>query len=196
MNTCLCGCGQPVNACFVRGHHWRVGVGNYDLISKQQLCHWCKRPFAILDPKHRGHSQPYCSRSCANKSLGTNRRWSSICSWCQQPFSRPNSYILKGSLAFCSQTCRGLWTDARASRGEGQMKYIRRWLLKTRGSQCETCGYSRLPQILVVHHQAGNGSPNMPNNLKILCPTCHAEDHWELSQTLTVTAHKSIVHKH
>jgi 5-methylcytosine-specific restriction endonuclease McrA len=43
---------------------------------------------------------------------------------------------------------------------------------------CERCNYDRYPEILEVHHKDRNRENNTIENLLILCPTCHMEDHF------------------
>lgn len=49
-------------------------------------------------------------------------------------------------------------------------------LLKTRGMCCERCGYEKY-EILQVHHKDGNSRNNHMNNLELICPNCHYEEH-------------------
>ena len=50
-------------------------------------------------------------------------------------------------------------------------------LLKERGVICERCGYSKL-EILQVHHKDKNRLNNNLNNLELICPNCHYEEHF------------------
>ena len=50
-------------------------------------------------------------------------------------------------------------------------------LLKVRGEKCERCGYSKV-QILQVHHKDGNRNNNNLENLALICPNCHYEEHY------------------
>jgi 5-methylcytosine-specific restriction endonuclease McrA len=50
-------------------------------------------------------------------------------------------------------------------------------LLKERGLQCERCGYDKVP-ILQVHHKDRNRQHNELKNLELICPNCHAEEHY------------------
>lgn len=49
-------------------------------------------------------------------------------------------------------------------------------LLKERGKKCEKCNYSKY-QILEVHHKNRNRGNNELENLELICPNCHAEEH-------------------
>lgn len=51
--------------------------------------------------------------------------------------------------------------------------------METRGVVCEICKFSKT-NILVVHHvieRCNGGSDNL-ENLKLICPNCHAEIHY------------------
>ena len=50
-------------------------------------------------------------------------------------------------------------------------------LLQERGIICERCGYEK-QQILQVHHKDRNRSNNILNNLELICPNCHYEEHY------------------
>ncbi len=58
-------------------------------------------------------------------------------------------------------------------------KAIRARIIKVRGNMCELCGYNRV-DILHIHHINRDRTNNDPNNLKLLCPNCHLEQHYIL----------------
>jgi hypothetical protein len=56
---------------------------------------------------------------------------------------------------------------------------VRRWLKETHGERCSECGWAkrhlltgRIP--LTIDHIDGDVSNNRPENLRLLCPNCHA----------------------
>lgn len=49
-------------------------------------------------------------------------------------------------------------------------------LTKERGERCERCGYDKR-EILHVHHKNRNRLDNRKENLEIVCPNCHYEEH-------------------
>jgi len=50
-------------------------------------------------------------------------------------------------------------------------------LMTLRGKKCERCGYDKV-EILQVHHKNRDCSNNELDNLKLLCPNCHFEEHF------------------
>ena len=50
-------------------------------------------------------------------------------------------------------------------------------LLKSRGKNCEKCNYSKY-EILQVHHIDRNRNNNSLENLELICPNCHYEEHF------------------
>lgn len=49
-------------------------------------------------------------------------------------------------------------------------------LMASRGTICERCDYNK-KEILNVHHKDRNHGNNNMENLELLCPNCHAEEH-------------------
>ncbi len=50
-------------------------------------------------------------------------------------------------------------------------------LLLERGRKCEKCGYAKY-EILQVHHKDRSRGNNNLDNLELLCPNCHFEEHY------------------
>ena len=49
-------------------------------------------------------------------------------------------------------------------------------------NSCEKCGWDKYYDILQPHHINRNRDDNSPENLLLLCPTCHQVEHY-LEQT-------------
>ena len=49
-------------------------------------------------------------------------------------------------------------------------------LLSQRGIKCEKCGYNKT-EILEIHHKDKNRNNNNLDNLILICPNCHSEEH-------------------
>lgn len=56
-------------------------------------------------------------------------------------------------------------------------KQLKIRLLTLRGTICERCGYDKY-EILQVHHKDKNRQNNNLDNLELICPNCHAEEHY------------------
>ena len=50
-------------------------------------------------------------------------------------------------------------------------------LMKERGKSCERCNYNKY-EILQIHHKNRNKMDNKIENLEIICPNCHSEEHF------------------
>ena len=50
-------------------------------------------------------------------------------------------------------------------------------LINQRGGLCERCGYNKV-EILHVHHKDRNRKNNDQENLELVCPNCHYEEHY------------------
>jgi len=50
--------------------------------------------------------------------------------------------------------------------------------LSVKEQKCERCGYNKNPEILVVHHMDRNRKNGAKENLEMLCPNCHEEEHF------------------
>lgn len=54
---------------------------------------------------------------------------------------------------------------------------VKRYLIRTRGNRCETCGLTEWldkPITLETEHIDGNKTNNKEDNLLLLCPNCHS----------------------
>jgi hypothetical protein len=49
--------------------------------------------------------------------------------------------------------------------------------LSVKQKKCEKCGYDKYPEILVVHHKDRDRKNGAKENLELLCPNCHEEEH-------------------
>jgi hypothetical protein len=50
--------------------------------------------------------------------------------------------------------------------------------LSVKQKKCERCGYNEFPDILEVHHKDRSRKNGASENLELLCPNCHTEEHY------------------
>lgn len=106
------------------------------------------------------------------------------CLFCGTENARP-------AYKYCSNTCqqkyqqqeyikRWLAGDEDGMRGSVAVsKHVRNYMKDTRGNKCERCNWAETNTFtnnIPVHldHIDGNYKNNRPENLRFLCPNCHA----------------------
>jgi hypothetical protein len=115
----------------------------------------------------------YCSQAC----FGLACRKEKPCIIC-------NKLILSGlNRKTCSRECsniyrKGIKYKLGRPKDKGiEIRSLKIRLLSIRGKKCERCGYSK-SEILQVHHKDRNTKNNVLQNLELICPNCHSEEHY------------------
>ena len=139
-------------------------------------CNVCKKAIyrrpGELQNKKRG---VFCSQTCYGKS----QRIEIPCTVC-------GTMILSGAnKKTCSRACANknragmMYKDRSKPRKDKVTTYRlqKKRLMQERGRCCERCGYE-VYQILLVHHRDRNREHNDLANLELLCPNCHAKEHY------------------
>ncbi len=128
-----------------------------------------KRPFEIQANKGR----VYCSMIC----YGISCRKEIPCAVC-------GKLILSGlNKKTCSRSCANkhrVGIKYKQNRPRDKVvsyRILKIRLLKLRGKICERCTYNKY-EILQVHHKDRNHANNDLNNLLLICPNCHFEEHY------------------
>ena len=130
-----------------------------------------RRPAELLKTNGRAY--------CSNKCYGIACRKETPCIIC-------GKLILAGlNKKTCSRKCSNINRTGITYKKYGAeckdnvktYKYQKTRLLKQRGAKCERCGFD-IYQILQVHHKDRNRKHNTIKNLELLCPNCHAEEHY------------------
>ena len=154
-------------------------------------CAWCQAPLYRKASAMKRRTTFFCDRECMNNAsrsgiirtgpTAVNPR----CAGCNKPTPDRSGYCrscqskttiqewLSGNndvtLVYSRST--GLPTDTRS--------FVKKYLVETRGDKCEDCGFSGVNRktgnsIIQMDHIDGNCFDNTPENLKLLCPNCHA----------------------
>jgi hypothetical protein len=119
------------------------------------------------------NGKAYCGQSCYGKACRKEIK----CIVC-------GTLILAGAnKKTCSRACANTnragiqYTGRQPKDIVVTLRRLKLRVLQNRGSHCERCGFS-LTAILQVHHKDRNHSNNALNNLELLCPNCHATEHY------------------
>lgn len=135
----------------------------------------------------------FCSKTCfADWHRGRKRvshAPNKICALCAAPFYRhPSKAKSSSGLYYCCRdhkdqaqrldsTISGVLRPSHYGSGNGSSDYRERALAHF-NNVCDCCGFSDVPEVLVVHHRDRDRTNNTLDNLRILCPTCHDVDHF------------------
>lgn len=153
---------------------WRKGK---DITAYYVDCAECGLPFKTVPTSSK---QKTCSITCSKKQR-LKDRVRGVCPICLQEFEYLNSRKRK----YCSNKCKieGLAEQKRkalnSSDGGPRKTYraFKEFFLKTFGS-CQRCGWGAERGVLELHHKDRNRANNVIENLVLLCPNCHAIDHF------------------
>ena len=142
-------------------------------------------------PLQKGQKK-YCSSSCSATKTNPLRQKYKNCKNCDKIYK--GKHISK----YCSRNCQQLyknkikienWLSGNDCGYTGKnialKDFIKRYLFNTRGTSCSNCGYdTKHPSdgrtINEIDHIDGDAKNNHPDNLRILCPNCHALSHRHL----------------
>lgn len=143
-------------------------------------CESCQQDFyvtpsRIKQAEKQGATTRYCSMKCYDKNGDKNPFFNrthsqdSVAKMAASP-NRPrfavggqNPNVVRFGETFVYETARP----------------IRQRLMLERGEKCERCGYADVAGVLELHHVDRNRRNNRPENLLVLCPTCHSVDHFK-----------------
>lgn len=159
------------------------------IVPKVKKCSSCNLEKPIEEYPLNGFStkglQLYKGK-CKSCSYKTNRRVGSkkVCINCGNDLNAGKKY--------CSHTCQheyqfnekiNKWKNGELSGHHNTdtysiAKWLRKYLLKKYNYKCGNCGFEGYNPdgntILEVDHIDGNASNNKEENLRVLCPNCHA----------------------
>lgn len=143
--------------------------------------HWKQKRFL----KERN----YCCSACGNVHRNIGKSIDVSCALCGKIFrlGKFKSTLSKSGLHFCCREHKdigqriengmtGMWPDHYGSENVG-LGY-REIAFRNYPAKCNRCGYSEVEGILEVHHKNRNRLDRSLENLEILCPNCHQEEHF------------------
>lgn len=104
---------------------------------------------------------------------------------CHGPGCEKSTSKIRGEFFLCSKECRYSFNvqEWLAGRESGSNKYsykpfIKTYLLETFGYVCALCDICNtrpeVVDVLQLDHIDGHWDNNNPDNVRMLCPTCHA----------------------
>lgn len=154
----------------------------------QRTCEKCSKVFTATNKEIRRGNAKFCSLSCSNSRPKGNvqGRVTVTCAYCQVEIIRKKSSLTKSKsgLFFCcrehkdiSQRIGGI-KEIQPSHYSDQLTSYRTKAFRLLPNKCNRCGWNKLIKILQVHHIDKDRSNNDLENLELLCPNCHAEEHW------------------
>ncbi len=128
-----------------------------------------RRPIQIKQSDGRA----FCSQVC----YGIYCRKEKPCIICGKP-------ILAGlHKKTCSRECSNKnragikYGAGRPNDKAKQYRNLKTILFEERGKKCERCGFNKF-EILEIHHKDRDRRHNTLRNLELICPNCHAEEHY------------------
>lgn len=140
-----------------------------DYENSPKLCKCCNEPLL-----YKQRLNTFCSSSCSAIITNSKRKKDKKLNICQGCGCQTVNF------KYCNNKCQGRstyerslayiedWTDT---------KKLRIYLIRTRGHSCECCKndtWNCVPIPLEMDHIDGDSTNNKLNNLRMLCPNCHA----------------------
>ena len=135
-------------------------------------CEVCEKPI-YRRPSQINSGKVFCSWECH----GIYNRKEVPCAECGKP-------ILAGlNKKTCSRACANKYRAGikyKMGRPRDKVKTVQALkirLLGQRGHKCERCKYNKV-EILQVHHKNRDNKDHRLENLELVCPNCHYEEHF------------------
>ena len=155
---------------------WYTGLVSESLYQRKPNinCLVCKTPIYRRPVEiQRNGGRVFCSMMC----YGVSSRKEIPCKICGSP-------ILAGlNKKTCSRSCANKnrvgikYGDHRPKDKVVSQRALKIRLLAIKGKACERCGYNKF-EILNIHHKDRNRNNNSIDNLELICPNCHFEEHY------------------
>lgn len=152
----------------------------------KDVCLHCKKTF--LRRINAKRIQKYCSQGCSSKAKSLDNSEEVICTFCNVSFSKKKSALegSKSGLYFCTREHKDLAQRLGGIEEIQPPHYgtasherdYRKIAFDNKENKCNACGYDKYKRVLIVHHIDRDRTNSSIDNLEILCPTCHAEEHF------------------
>ncbi len=144
-------------------------------------CFICKKSiYRRPNQIERNNGKVFCNTIC----YGISQRKEVPCLVC-------GKLILAGfNKKTCSRSCANVqragikYTGIRPKDKVKSQQALKLRLIEARGQKCERCDYAKY-EILQVHHKDRNRQNNNLENLALICPNCHYEEHFLEKSWLT-----------
>lgn len=142
-----------------------------------KICQQCQQAIPYESRRNR-----FCCRSCAMSynNRGVRRHGLPRAKFCIQCGADMSGHCGK---RYCSRICCRAYLRAKKDReiladpNAANPRALRKLLIKFRGHRCESCNLTHWldqPIPLEQDHINGDSSDNSPENLRLICPNCHA----------------------
>lgn len=118
-------------------------------------------------------SNPSCPAKFASLALMVERKKMKICLYCNAEFKPSRNSLGK----YCSNKCQHLHQRKPFEELKGPVA-IRKRILELRGHYCSICEntvWMGQPIPLDMDHIDGDHTNNSEDNLRLICPNCHAQ---------------------
>lgn len=154
---------------------WYTGLVSESYQRKPNTsCLVCKKPIYRRHVEiQRNSGRVFCSMIC----YGISNRKETPCKIC-------GKLILAGlNKKTCSRSCANInrvgikYGRLRPKDKVASQRALKMRLLTIRGKSCERCGYNKF-EVLNIHHKDKNRNNNNIDNLELICPNCHFEEHY------------------
>ena len=104
--------------------------------------------------------------------MPTARKERNKCLFCETECERP-------AYRYCSNKCQLLHRQStKIEQGIASIRTWKNYLVRTEGHRCSVCqlaSWNEQPIPLDIDHLDGNVDNNVRENLRLICPNCHAQ---------------------